>query len=158
MGQMMGNGTHIVDTLRWMCGGEVVEVQSVTRRVGTPDINFMTAIVLFDNDATGIMIGNFTTGRRRFDVEMHGLGISAVAEVESKGYLRPHDDPQGTEFDTREVAGSDETYVFGGFQAKNREFIDCVRSGQQPGSHFGDALKTMELAEMVLAQALLIGE
>ena len=32
-----------------------------------------------------------------------------------------------------------------------------VKSGQQPGSHFGDALKTMEVAEKILAQTLLLG-
>ena len=52
------------------------------------------------------------------------------------------------------MAGSDELYVYGGFQAKNREFIDAVKAGRQPGSHFGDAVKTMEVAEKILAQAL----
>ena len=58
----------------------------------------------------------------------------------------------------RAVAGSDELFVFGGFQAKNREFIDAVKSGGQPSSHFGDALKTMEVADKILAQSLLRGE
>jgi hypothetical protein len=53
------------------------------------------------------------------------------------------------------VAGSDELYVYGGFQAKNREFIDAVKAGALPSSHFGDALKTVEAAERILAQGLL---
>ncbi len=56
---------------------------------------------------------------------------------------------------TRAVAGSDELYVYGGFQAKNREFIGALKSGVQPQSCFADALKTMEVAERILAQALL---
>jgi hypothetical protein len=32
-----------------------------------------------------------------------------------------------------------------------------VKSGCQPGSHFADALKTMEVAEKILANALLEG-
>jgi len=63
----------------------------------------------------------------------------------------------GIEYDTREIAGGDEFFVYGGFQAKNREFIDCLKTGEQPGSHFGDAVKTMEVAEKILAQALLRG-
>ena len=54
-----------------------------------------------------------------------------------------------------QIAGSDEFYVYGGFRAKNREFIDAVKSGTQPASHFGDAVKTMEVAETILAAALL---
>ena len=57
--------------------------------------------------------------------------------------------------DAREVAGSDQNFIYGGFQAKNREFIDAVKTGTLPGSHFGDAVKTMEVAEIILAQDLL---
>lgn len=82
-------------------------------------------------------------------------GICVEAEHEDKGYLFADGDTKGVVYDTREVAGSHETYIFGGFQAKHREFIDCLRTGKQPGSHFGDALKTMEVAEKILAQSLL---
>lgn len=64
-------------------------------------------------------------------------------------------DTKGLVYDTREVAGSDQNYVFGGFQAKHREFVDCLKSGRQPGSSFSDALKTMGVAEKILASAML---
>ena len=35
---MMDDGVHAIDTLRWMCGGEVVAIHSLTKRVQTPDI------------------------------------------------------------------------------------------------------------------------
>jgi predicted dehydrogenase len=155
--RLMDDGIHAVDTLRWMCGGEVVKVQSLTKRVLVPDINFITAMLHFDNGATGVMMSNWASGRRIFKVEMHAPGICVEAEHEGKGYLYADGDTQGVEYDTRQVAGSDEFFIFAGFQAKNREFIDCVKSGQQPGSHFTDALKTMEVAETILAQALLRG-
>jgi len=154
---MMDDGVHAIDTLRWMCGGEVVEVQSLTRRVLVPDINFIAALLCFDNGATGVMMNSWTSGRRIFKVEMHAPGICVEAEHEGKGYLYADGDTQGIEYDTREIAGSDEFFVYGGFQAKNREFIDCVKTGAQPGSTFADALKTMEVAERILAQALLAG-
>ena len=154
---MMDDGVHAVDTLRWMCGGEVVEVHSVTKRVLVPDINFFSAMLQFDNGATGLMINSWTSGRRIFAVEMHAPGICVEAEHEGKGYLYADGDTQGVEYDTREIAGSDELYIFGGFQAKNREFIDAVKAGEQPGSCFADAVKTMEVAERILAQALMGG-
>jgi len=88
---------------------------------------------------------------------MHAPGICAEAEHEGKGYLYADGDTVGVEVDTREVAGGNELFMFGGFQAKNREFIDCLKTGEQPGSHFGDAVKTMEVAERILAQSLLRG-
>jgi len=154
---MMDDGVHAIDTLRWMCGGEVVDIHSITKRVTTPDINFFSAMLEFDNGATGLMVNSWTSGRRIFDVEMHAPGICAEAEHEGKGHLYADGDTVGVEYDTREVAGGDEFFIFGGFQAKNREFIDCLKTGEQPGSHFGDAVKTMEVAEKILAQSLLRG-
>jgi virulence factor len=154
---MYDDGVHAIDTLRWLCGGEVVNIQSITRRVQTPDINFFTALLEFDNGATGILMNSWTSGRRIFAVEMHAPGICAEAEHEGKGYLYADGDVKGREFDTRQVAGSDEFYIYGGFQAKNREFIDCLKTRRQPSSNFADALKTVEVAEKILAQSLLRG-
>ncbi|MCE5218757.1 Gfo/Idh/MocA family oxidoreductase [bacterium] len=152
---MMDDGVHAIDTLRWICGGEVVRIHSVTRRVQVPDINFITAMLEFDNGATGVMMNSWTSGRRIFKVEMHAPGICAEAEHEGKGHLYADGDTQGVEFDTQEEAGSAEFHVYGGFEAKNREFIDAVKAGTQPPSHFGDAVKTMEVAVRILAQSLL---
>jgi predicted dehydrogenase len=152
---MLDDGVHAIDTLRWMCGGEVARIHSVVKRVMVPDTNFYASLLEFDNGATGVMINSWTSGRRIFAVEMHAPGIWVEAEHEGKGHLYAEGDTEGVEYDTREVAGSDDLYIFGGFQAKNREFIDCLRSGRQPGSCFADAVKTMEVAERILAQSLL---
>jgi len=154
---MMDDGVHAIDTLRWMCGGDVIDIQCTTKRIGTPDINFILATLHFDNGAIGLMVNGWTSGRRVFRVQMHAPGICAEAEHEGKGYLYADGDTAGQLFDTREVAGGTELYQYAGFLHKNREFIDCLKSGRQPGSHFGDAVKTMEVAEAILAISLLEG-
>ena len=153
---MMDDGVHAIDTLRWLCGGEVVEIQSVTAAVGTPDLNFLTATLRFDTGATGILVNSWTSGRRIFRVEMHTPGLCAEADPEGQGVVYADGDTAGVVSDTRAIGG-DALFEFGGFRAKSREFLDCVRSGGRPGSHFGDAVKTMEVAERILAQALLRG-
>lgn len=153
--RMLDDGVHAIDTVRWMCGGEVVAVHSVSKHVLVPDLNFISATLEFDNGSTGVLVCNWASGRRIFSVEMHAPGICAEAEHENKGRLYADGDTVGVEYDTRVVAESDEFYVFGGFQAKNRQFIDAVKSGTQPESCFADALKTMEVADTILAQALL---
>jgi len=102
-----------------------------------------------------LLVNSWSSGRRIFSLEMHAPQICAEVELEDKGYLYADGDTHGTQFDARQVAGSEELYVYGGFMAKNREFIDAVKAGKQPASHFGDAVKTMEVAEIILAQALL---
>lgn len=153
--RMLDDGVHAIDTLRWMCGGEVVKIESVVNRIQVPDMNFISATLHFDNGAIGYMINNWTSGRRIFAVEMHAPNICVEAEHENKGYLYADKQTKGLEFDARELAGGNEFYVYAGFKAKNREFIDAVKQGTLPSSHFGDAVKTMEVAEKILAQALL---
>jgi len=153
--RLIDDGIHAVDTVRWMCGGEVTAVHSLAKRVGTPDRNWFAAALEFDNGAIGMLTTSWSSGRRIFDVEMHAPGICAEGEHEGEGHLYADGDTEGVRYDTREVAGSNEFYVYGGFRAKHREFVDAIRSGGQPGSWFGDAVKTMEVAERILAQTLL---
>ena len=161
--KMLDNCIHAIDILRWICGGNIVKIESVTKRIDVPNINFISATFHFDNGATGFLVNNEISGRRIFSAEMHAPNISVVAELEGKGYLYKADantkfhygPAEGIEYDAIEVAGSTENYIYGGYQAKHREFIDCLRSGTLPSSHFGDALKTMEAAEIILAQSLL---
>ncbi len=155
--RMMDDTVHSIDTLRWMCGGEVVKVESTTKRVNVPDINFISATMHFDNASAGYLINSWSSGRRIFSVEMHAPNICAEAEHERKGVLYADGDTQGVEYDAREIGEGTELYQYAGFRTKHREFIDCVKAGKLPSSHFGDALKTMEVAEIILAQALLEG-
>lgn len=152
---MMDDGVHAIDTLRWICSGEVRKILSVTKSVLVPDINFISAILEFDNGSIGVMINSWTSGRRIFRVQMHSPGIWVEADPEDKGRVYKDGDTIGIEYDTREVAGSNEFYIYAGFQAKNREFIDCLKEKKQPSSNFSDALKTMEIAEKILAKSLL---
>lgn len=155
---MMDDGVHALDTLRWMCGGELTEVASVTQRVGTPDLNLFIATLRFSSGATGVILNSWTSGRRTFRVQMHAPGICGEAELETGGKLYADGDTAGVSYSAAETAGGEDLYIRGGFRAKNRQFIDAVKAGQQPESCFADALKTMEAAERILAQATLRGD
>ena len=154
--RMMDDGVHAIDTLRWMCGGEVIGLDSEAKRVGTGDINWPAALLYFDNGSTGALLCNWASGRRVFRVEMHSPGAACDAEGEGKAYLYEDGDYDGNCYDAKEVAGSDELFVYGGFRAKNREFIVSVLEGKEAtSSPFRDTLKTMEVAEAILSQNLL---
>ncbi|MBA2470570.1 MAG: Gfo/Idh/MocA family oxidoreductase [Chloroflexia bacterium] len=152
---MLDDGTHAIDTLRWLCGGDVTSIQCQLKRVGTPDINFITATLGFSTGATGLLLASWSSGRRIFSVEMHAPGICAEVDSEGLTTIYADGDTIGKTMTSQEVAGSDAFHVFGGFQAKNREFIDAIRSGTQPSSNFQDALETMRVAHRILAHATL---
>ena len=156
---MMDDCTHSIDTVRWMCGGEAVEIESHCKRIGTPDINWIGVTLQFDNGSTGYVVNSWSSGRRVFRVQMHAPGIYTDAEVEGKALLYADGDYEGVEYDCYEVAGGDTNWEAFGFRDKNREFIDSLKTGEEvTGSPFRDCVKTMEIAETVLASALLNGE
>lgn len=155
---MMDDCTHSIDTVRWMCGGEVAGIESACKRVGTPDINWIGATLHFDNGATGVLINSWASGRRVFRVEMHAPGICVDAEVEKKATLYADGKYEGVEYDCFEVAGGKTNWEAFGFRDKNREFIDSIKTGKEvTTSPFRDCVKTMEVAEKILAQAILKG-
>jgi len=154
--RMLDDFTHVIDTARWICDGEVVEIESRCKRIMVPDINWIGATLYFDNGSSCYVIGNWTSGRRIFRVNMHAPGISADVEVEKEAYVYADGDYNGVLYDSKEISGSNELYIYGGFQQKSREFIDSILNGkEETSSSFKDVLKTMEVCETILAQALI---
>jgi virulence factor len=156
---MMDDCTHSIDTVRWMCGGEVIDLESHCKRIGTPDINWIGATLHFDNGSTGFVINSWSSGRRVFRVEMHAPNIYVDAEVEKNAVLYADGDYDGVVYDCFEVAQATTKWEAFGFRDKNREFIDSLKTGEDvTTSPFRDCIKTMEVAEKILALALLNGE
>jgi predicted dehydrogenase len=155
---MMDDSVHAIDTLRWIAGSEVVKVDSITKRIGgTVDINFIMAQLSFANGCVGHLMNNWSSGKRIFAVEIHAPGIFVEAEHETKGFMYTDGNLEPQVFDTVEVAGSKENYVFTGVLAAAGDFVNCCLNGAQPMASFENTLNTMKVAEVILAQSL-IGE
>jgi virulence factor len=156
--RMMDDGTHAIDTARWICGGEVVRVESECRRIGVPDINWFSATLHFDNGASCHVVCNWASGRRVFRAQIHVPGGYADVEVEAEAHIYLDNDYSGETLTTRDAAGSDQNFVYGGFAAKNREFIESLKSGTDMcSSPFRDTVKTMRVCQTILAQAQAAG-
>jgi predicted dehydrogenase len=153
--RMLDDGTHAVDTARWICGGEVVRVESHCKRIGVPDINWIGATLHFDNGSTCFVVCSWSSGRRVFRTQMHSIGGYADVELEAEARLYLDNDYKGQIFRAHDVAGSDQNFVYGGFRTKNREFIESLKSGSDVcSSPFRDTIKTMRVCHTILAQAL----
>ena len=154
--RMLDDFTHSVDTARWLCGGEVVKIESECKRINVPDINWIGATLHFDNGSSCYVIGNWASGRRVFRVQIHAPGICADVELEKEAFLYADGNYEGKRYDTKVVANSGEISVFGGFQQKNREFIDSILNGKEAtSSPFRDTLKTMEICQYILSQEIM---
>jgi len=141
---------HAVDTLRYLCGGDVLSVASDVRRLLAEHYTAHLALVRFSSGATGVLLTNWMTGRRFFTIEIHATGISLFGDPEEGGkiYADGKNEPLRT-LDLAEMCGTTENYRACGPYDMNLHFIDCVRRGVQPETNFDDATKTMELVNSI---------
>ncbi len=141
---------HALDAMRWMAGGNVVNVRSSVRKLYAEYENSWHAIVEFDSGCVGILLANWAAGGRVPTFEMHSRGVSAFVNPDEEGHAYVHDSSGVAWTRTAtEAAGSDEYRKSYGFFQENRHFVDCVKEGALPMTHFGDAVKSMELADLI---------
>ncbi|HXL04134.1 MAG TPA: Gfo/Idh/MocA family oxidoreductase [Bacillota bacterium] len=138
---------HAVDALRWMAGSDVADAVCLVGQCEDVVPNSWNAIVRFENGVSGVLLTNWNVGTRVHTFEIHAPGVSAFLNPDDKGYL--YKDDEVTTLDTREIANSSENYKYYGFFQESRHFIDCIKSGEEPSSSFRDAVKTMELVDML---------
>jgi predicted dehydrogenase len=153
---LTSDGIHAVDNLRWLCGGEPVEVHAVVNTLYAPGpvTNDHIALITFSTGASGIVHYSLVTGRRIFRTEFHGRNITACVDADHESWI-VSDDGEVEVRPSREwgtaggaAGGSPEHWL--GFWHENRHFVDCVKSGTLPTSHFGDAVKTMQLVDRIM--------
>ena len=150
MEKLTCDGIHAVDTLRYLCGGEVEAVASDVRRLDTTFRNMHTALVKFSSGATGVLQNCYMMGRRMFTVEVHSTGISMFGDPEEGGQVFADGKVEPVRaLDPWTLSESKEPHVAFGVYALNRHFIDCVKTGQQPETNFEDAAKSMELVDSI---------
>ena len=153
---MFDDTVHAIDAVRWACGdSELVMLESHTDCIGTHDINYISATLHFDNGSIGYLINSWSSGRRVFDIEMHAPGVCAEAEHEVGGYLYENGDYNGKYYGSAECAGSDAFHILTGVEYLARDFVDSCRSHTSSCSDFANALKGIEIADMILGKALL---
>ena len=122
------DGCHAVDTLRFLCGGEVEHVAAHvrTRRAPGPSPNEFTALVSFSSGAVGILNSSYATGRRIFRVEFHGPDITAYVDADRESFIvADNGEPEvydSQEFGTLGGAPGDEPAALEGAVARKPAF------------------------------------
>lgn len=147
---LTSDAIHAVDTLRYLCGGEVLSVASDVRRLLADHVTAHLALVRFSSGATGVLLTNWMTGRRMFSVEIHAPGISCFGDPEEGGRIFADNKVEPMRLlNPAELAGNPDDYRAYGPYDLNLHILDCVRRRVQPETNFDDALKTMELIDAI---------
>ncbi len=150
------DAVHAVDALRYYCGlSDVRAVASDVRYLDSWYPVTFNALVHFANDTVGILHVNWRTGTRSLKFEFHAAGASAYvdADGEARVWIAPGKEPE-VDTSCSKFAGSEEMRVTQGFLQENRAFIDAVKSDSQLHNNLQDAVKTMQLADAIYANAI----
>jgi predicted dehydrogenase len=174
----MSDTIHAIDLMRWMSGGTPEAAALVVTQHDSPVVNAWNGVCRFDNEVVGTIKANYRTGGRVHTFEVHGPGVSGYIELgfggascnarvlahqgETRYSLAASSAAPASgaaqegilELDGMELAGSDQFYKYYGFYQEDRHFVDCVRSGAEPETSIADAVKSMRLAEMFLANVI----
>lgn len=140
---LMETPIHSIDLVRAMADSDVAEVHSVVRRRFSRYKDVYGALIEFESGCLAHLVANFTTDARLERYEIHGRGISAYLEGVSQGVVF-------CEGQRHELGGAGT----GGTREQDRFFLDCVRDGRpisKPAADLDEAVKTMELAEAIMA-------
>lgn len=147
---LTSDAIHAVDVLRWLGGGEVREAYGSVRRLFADYDNSFNALVCFEGGAVGFLMSNWVAGSRVHAFEMHGKGISAFVNPDERALVYMDNKPKPRIISTYEAAGgSRDFYVYYGFYHENKHFIDCIIRDEEPETCFKDAVKTMELIDLI---------
>jgi predicted dehydrogenase len=149
---------HTIDLIRYL-GGDVAEVYARADAYFDRLPDSFTALLRFQSGATGLLNYNLTSPIRLERVSFHGPEVSAVLEGLADScvvYDRDvvHDltnvrrrDPSSPEWSDRPANPFNN-----GWWHQDRFFLDAVRERRPitfPASNLEDAVKTMELIDMI---------
>ena len=136
---------HAVDLVRYMAGGEAVEVTAYQDRFASDYRNCYTGLVRFDNGATGFIHGNRASGGRVLRAELHGTGVGCYIKMPAE--IEITEDDEVRTLDGWQIDGVDKADVnrYDGVLTMHEHIVDCIRTGRIPLTDIRDAIHSMEL-------------
>ncbi len=140
---------HVVDFVRYMCGGEASEVHAFQDRFFADWKNCYNALVRFDTGAVGVVSGYRASGGRQLRFEMHGKGISAYIDMPERAEVWIDGQPEPLVLTGADLVGSTNEQDYEGTLAVHRHFIECIEKNQEPLTSFQQCLGTMRLVEQM---------
>ncbi|MCS7113329.1 MAG: Gfo/Idh/MocA family oxidoreductase [Nitrososphaerota archaeon] len=153
---------HAVDALRFI-GGEPIKVSSYASSFYVDYLNSFNALIVFDNGCVGHLCSNYSSGGRVHYFEIHSKGIWAMVDLpldppeKQIAYILKDNKPYGEAEVIRNldlVGGSRDFHITYGFLQEDRHFIDCIKNDMEPETSLDDAVKTMELVELIASSTM----
>ncbi|WP_406021656.1 Gfo/Idh/MocA family oxidoreductase [Nocardioides sp. NBC_00850] len=146
------NAIHMVDLLRWYCGGEPVDVSAHAAGDDAWEEDGSAALVRFDSGNTGVLVAARTAGAWNEKLDAYGAGVSA--EVRAPESVAVTVDGVTTTRDlSSEAFGWATATETLGFAEAVHHFLDRVSDRQPPLTSAREAVATQRLLDRILEAA-----
>jgi virulence factor len=146
------NAIHMVDLLRWYCGGEPADVTAHAAGVDRWQEDGVSALIRFDNGNTGVLVAARNAGRWEEKLDAYGGGVTVTISAPDRIAVTRDNVTTVREMSSETFGWATATKTFG-FAAAVHHFLDRVRDRQQPLTSGAEAAKTQVLLERILAAA-----
>ncbi|MCR2816860.1 Gfo/Idh/MocA family protein [Microbacterium jiangjiandongii] len=146
------NAIHMVDLLRWYCGGEAVDVTAHAAGDDQWQEDGISALIHFDNGHTGVLMAARNAGGWSEKLDAYGELTTATIVAPDRVTVTRPSGSQVREMSPEAFGWATATQTFG-FAGAVHHFIDRVRDRQQPLTSGAEAAMTQRLLDMILAAA-----
>lgn len=140
---------HMVDYIRYVCGGEPAEVHTVATDHYTGWMNTYNSVIRFSTGAVGVHTCTGHAGARFYSVELYGNGISAFLRPPQRAEVYRDNRPEAEVVVGKPVAGDGSGRIDEGEDDMHRDFLGCIKEGRQPLTSIHEALVSMRLLETI---------
>jgi virulence factor len=146
------NAIHMVDLLRWYCGGDAVEVSAHAAGDDPWQEDGLGALVRFSTGATGVLMAARTAGRWSEGIDAYGQGRSVRIVAPDSVQVTVDGETTVRDMSPEAFGWATATSTFG-FAGAVHHFLDRVRDRGQPLTSGREAARTQELLDRILHAA-----
>ncbi|WP_406034236.1 Gfo/Idh/MocA family oxidoreductase [Nocardioides sp. NBC_00163] len=146
------NAIHMVDLLRWYCGGEPVEVTAHSAGDDPWEEDGTAAMVRFDSGATGVLMAARTAGAWSEKLDAYGFGRTAEVRAPESVSIAVGGTTTRRELSAEAFGWATATETLG-FAEAVHHFLDRISDRQAPLTSGRDAVATQRLLDQILEAA-----
>lgn len=146
---LFNDGIHMIDFMRWVCGGKGRVVSAVARAEDPERESTLTAQLEFESGALGVFLMSRRAGRWIERAILHGSGCTIEVQFPDFSLTHTGGETSFYEFRPKDWAWAVDMLEKGGFQQELEDFVRCVRTRGTPLASAEDAVESHRMVDAI---------
>ena len=146
------NAIHMVDLLRWYCGGEAVDVSAHSAGGDPWEEDGSAALIRFDSGNTGVLVAARRAGAWNEKLDAYGGGRSVEIHAPESVSVTDAGETRTRSLSSEAFGWATATETLG-FAAAVHHFLECRAERRQPLTNGREAAATQRLLDRILTAA-----